>query len=251
VTSTAHEVPSDHAARSAPVPTPPGPAAGPGGPAATRPDEGARPARPRPLQLLQATATVDPATANGLFEGRVVSWSTGEGVAGAEQMSAVARALAQEYRQRLMSETKKLDSRLVMATALFFFIPYVIFKGAFNNDNWAAGWTFMSQAGYFGNFNFIVGAEASALAMPASFDMNVQTGTTGMTVLYRVPETRRINIAVYDVTGRKIATLTDRVHRPGFFRCALPAADIASGYYVLRMSDGRNLMAVRSAMMIK
>ena len=49
-----------------------------------------------------------------------------KGVAGAEQMSAVARALAQEYRQRLMRETKKLDSRLVLATAFFFFIPFVL-----------------------------------------------------------------------------------------------------------------------------
>ena len=49
-----------------------------------------------------------------------------KGVAGAAQMSKVAQALAQEYRQRLMSETKKLDSRLVLATAFFFFIPFVL-----------------------------------------------------------------------------------------------------------------------------
>ncbi len=49
-----------------------------------------------------------------------------KGVSGGEQMSAVARALAQEYRQRLMRETKKLDSRLVLATAFFFFIPFVL-----------------------------------------------------------------------------------------------------------------------------
>ncbi len=41
-------------------------------------------------------------------------------------MSKIAKAMAQEYRQRLMSETKKLDSRLVLATALFFFIPFVV-----------------------------------------------------------------------------------------------------------------------------
>jgi len=49
-----------------------------------------------------------------------------KGVAGAAQMSRIAQAMAQEYRQRLMSETKKLDSRLVLATALFFFIPFVV-----------------------------------------------------------------------------------------------------------------------------
>ena len=49
-----------------------------------------------------------------------------KGVAGAELMSGIAQAMAREYRARLMSETKKLDSRLVMATALFFFIPFVL-----------------------------------------------------------------------------------------------------------------------------
>ncbi len=49
-----------------------------------------------------------------------------KGVAGADQMSAIAQAMSREYRARLMSETKKLDSRLVMATALFFFIPFVM-----------------------------------------------------------------------------------------------------------------------------
>ncbi len=49
-----------------------------------------------------------------------------KGVAGALLMSEIARALGQEYRARLQSEVEKLDSRLVLAVALFFFVPFVV-----------------------------------------------------------------------------------------------------------------------------
>jgi len=48
-----------------------------------------------------------------------------KGVAGAVLMSEIARALGQEYRARLQSEVEKLDSRLVLVVALFFFVPFV------------------------------------------------------------------------------------------------------------------------------
>lgn len=48
-----------------------------------------------------------------------------KGVAGAALMSEIARALGQEYKARLQSEVEKLDSRLVLMVALFFFVPFV------------------------------------------------------------------------------------------------------------------------------
>lgn len=48
-----------------------------------------------------------------------------KGVAGAVLMSEIARALGQEYRAKLQSEVEKLDSRLVLVAALFFFVPFV------------------------------------------------------------------------------------------------------------------------------
>ncbi len=48
-----------------------------------------------------------------------------KGVAGAALMSEIARALGQEYRAKLQSEVEKLDSRLVLVVALFFFVPFV------------------------------------------------------------------------------------------------------------------------------
>lgn len=48
-----------------------------------------------------------------------------KGVAGSTLMSEIARALGQEYRAKLQSEVEKLDSRLVLIVALFFFAPFV------------------------------------------------------------------------------------------------------------------------------
>ncbi len=49
-----------------------------------------------------------------------------KGVAGAALMSEIARALGQEYRAKLQSEVEKLDSRLTLVVALFFFVPFVV-----------------------------------------------------------------------------------------------------------------------------
>jgi Flp pilus assembly protein TadB len=49
-----------------------------------------------------------------------------KGVAGAELMNEMARTLAREYRSRLDSEVERLNGRLMIATAIFFFIPFVL-----------------------------------------------------------------------------------------------------------------------------
>jgi tight adherence protein C len=49
-----------------------------------------------------------------------------KGVAGAALMNELARTLAREYRARLDREVEKLSGRLMLATAIFFFIPFVL-----------------------------------------------------------------------------------------------------------------------------
>jgi Flp pilus assembly protein TadB len=49
-----------------------------------------------------------------------------KGVSGALLMNDVACTLGREYRARLDSEIEKLDGRLMLATAVFFFIPFVL-----------------------------------------------------------------------------------------------------------------------------
>lgn len=56
---------------------------------------------------------------------RQIDLAAAKGVAGAEQMSRTARDLAREYREGLLSRAEKLESELVMPSALFFFLPFV------------------------------------------------------------------------------------------------------------------------------
>ena len=49
-----------------------------------------------------------------------------KGVAGAALMNEVARTLGREYRSRLDSQVEKLNGRLMLSTAVFFFIPFVL-----------------------------------------------------------------------------------------------------------------------------
>jgi Flp pilus assembly protein TadB len=50
----------------------------------------------------------------------------GKGLAGASLMNDVARTLGREYRAHLEREVEKLNGRLMLATAVFFFIPFVL-----------------------------------------------------------------------------------------------------------------------------
>ncbi len=50
-----------------------------------------------------------------------------KGTQGAFLMSEIARAMAREYRTDVMARAKKLDSQLVLAAAIFYFMPFVGF----------------------------------------------------------------------------------------------------------------------------
>jgi len=55
-----------------------------------------------------------------------------KGVEGALLMSEIARSLAREHRERVLEDTEKLDGRLTVAVAIFYFIPmFVLIVGSF------------------------------------------------------------------------------------------------------------------------
>lgn len=58
------------------------------------------------------------------------------------------------------------------------------------------------------------------------------------TIAFSVPETEHVTISVYDVTGRKIATVFERQVDPGRYLIPFDAAGLASGVYVYHMQAG-------------
>ena len=66
--------------------------------------------------------------------------------------------------------------------------------------------------------------------------------SSSTTVGFRTEETAPVRIEVYDVTGRKVSVLTDRVYTPGRHSVDWQAEPQSSGVYFVRMlADGRQV----------
>jgi endonuclease I len=59
-----------------------------------------------------------------------------------------------------------------------------------------------------------------------------------VTIRYSVSEAARVNIALYDVAGRKIATLIDGVKPIGEYECGLDATNVGPGIYFCKFQAG-------------
>jgi hypothetical protein len=87
--------------------------------------------------------------------------------------------------------------------------------------------------------------EEAALRKPAP---NPASGQ--VTLEYALPEERKVTIKVYDVLGRRVATLADGRKKAGTHRAILKAGQLPSGTYFARMqAEGfqktRRLVVVR------
>lgn len=57
------------------------------------------------------------------------------------------------------------------------------------------------------------------------------------TIKYGLPAAARVMISLYDVTGRRVRTLVDADHTPGWHTLALDAHNLASGTYFYRLQS--------------
>ncbi len=75
------------------------------------------------------------------------------------------------------------------------------------------------------------------------------------TLVYDVPYSSRVTIDVYDVLGRKIATLVDGMQSAGEYRVTFNGSRFASGVYFYRMvglsADGKSFSSVKKLMLMK
>jgi hypothetical protein len=66
----------------------------------------------------------------------------------------------------------------------------------------------------------------------------------------QIQPTQLNGIKVYDVQGREIKTLVNRVQTPGQYTVTFDARNLASGVYLYRLRAG-NLIATRKLMLLK
>ena len=71
------------------------------------------------------------------------------------------------------------------------------------------------------------------------------------TIGFAVPETMHIKIAVYDATGRRIATLADQLYTPGRHALHWLPEGMASGVYYYRLGSGGRLIQTQVMTLVK
>lgn len=60
-------------------------------------------------------------------------------------------------------------------------------------------------------------------------------------ITFQLPETDHVKISVYDLNGREVSVLVDRVFTAGTHQLKLNASDVSSGTYIVRMQSGVNI----------
>ena len=58
------------------------------------------------------------------------------------------------------------------------------------------------------------------------------------TIRYLLPQQSQVLLVLYDITGRRVKTLVDRVQPPGAYSVQLDASGLSSGIYFYRIQAG-------------
>ena len=67
---------------------------------------------------------------------------------------------------------------------------------------------------------------------------------------FDIPKTTNVNIALYDILGRKVVTIEDRIFEPGHHSTKLSSGELSSGTYFYRMKAG-NFTDIKSLILVK
>ena len=101
------------------------------------------------------------------------------------------------------------------------------------------------------DFNFDVSADLGEMAYQFRLDQNFPNPFNPTTSInYTIGETANVNLVIYDVLGRRVATLVNEVQSPGFYNVNFDATRLASGTYIYRLETA-DQVAIRKMMLIK
>jgi hypothetical protein len=133
-----------------------------------------------------------------------------------------------------------------------FFAP-VDYVGAFGGKNWAADWTFLSEAGYLSTAgaatpNVVTSVEEERIpdVQPTRFTLSQNYPNPfnpSTNINYDVVTTSQVRLTVYNLLGQKVATLVDGVRPAGSYTVTWDAANLPSGMYIYRLEAGANAVS--------
>ena len=70
-------------------------------------------------------------------------------------------------------------------------------------------------------------------------------------IVFEIPKSSRVEIAIYDISGRKIDLLTDGIYAPGKYEIYYPAEKLNSGIYFYRMIINDERTVTKKLILIK
>ena len=127
------------------------------------------------------------------------------------------------------------------------FYTQVDYVGAFGNELWTSGWTFLAEAGIMPNEMATVIAEESAVsaAVPNAYTLNQNYPNPfnpGTTIAYAIPADGHVELTLFNALGQQVATLAEGWRMAGSYSVAVDASDLSAGIYFYRLRAGDKVL---------
>jgi hypothetical protein len=101
------------------------------------------------------------------------------------------------------------------------------------------------------DFNTDVSVDGSDLAYEFRLNQNFPNPFNPTTSInYSIGEVSNVNLVVYDILGRRVATLVNEMQSPGMYNVNFDATRLASGTYIYRLEAGGQV-SIKKMMFIK
>ncbi|MEO1076633.1 MAG: T9SS type A sorting domain-containing protein [Bacteroidota bacterium] len=116
------------------------------------------------------------------------------------------------------------------------FFDNVAYLGAFGNTNWLEGWTALSDANYLGDISVVQVANEDALPQDVSvFEVYPNPFAQQATVRFGVESAQDVDVAVFDMLGRRVAQLAAGTMAAGSQEVTFEGHSLPSGVYFVRV----------------
>jgi hypothetical protein len=97
----------------------------------------------------------------------------------------------------------------------------------------------------------VTGIPESRIAEMFSLNQNYPNPFNPITTIsYQLPRQSHVTLKVFDVLGREVATLVNRIEQPGYKSVGFNASDLASGVYYYRLQAG-NFVETKKFVLIR
>ncbi len=113
--------------------------------------------------------------------------------------------------------------------------------GAFGDDNWAAGWTALSEYGIMDPNAVAVSYKSNTEGLSISVVNPVINGTATLTI--ELPEVQNIRVNVFDMVGKNIKSFEERKMSKGISTRTIDLSSVATGTYFITLETEQGIVS--------